>query len=519
MNPEYQDYAGISSDSTRMYAEQISNCSQISEDACNLLTEDINYKLRYIINECLIKSKLQGRECLLSEDVDEAFSELQIDKVYGAPDSPNWSPFRVRQETVYCLEDQKINLIEIAEAPVSVAQEGDIVLDHVWLPNGNDSEDDAGMEEANEAFREYFETMCDAIICDKKKIRHIALIDIATNPHIGPITDWFYNFSYFLLTKDLTYDRLTVRALHLLEVLENSALRSLHIKQKQLKLIVTVLLQRLLKTRIKPDTLKYMCYVLSLLCLRPSLRELVINKLLDKLSALYCTKTGALLNIIYYIGIEAVRRIFLPRIFNFLTLPGDRRTPELTETILAIYGLLCKYNLNIKLIYKMFRAAFDYKLVPYFRSKFDVFCYDIYLDVSRLYDGADHNQEAERDEIRLRSKLIKTRRKVDYRGSYTFRHRIEEVFDIASHICFTERTKLLTLCKKKEPVRTGVSFSIIEPCCTLRKKLQNCNQLYETTRPRKETQITVGKISLLLSVLKQKGTSQCIDHSLHGVII
>lgn len=49
---EFQDskqYAGISSDSICIYAEQ-STYEHLSEDVCNILTEDINYKLRYIIH-------------------------------------------------------------------------------------------------------------------------------------------------------------------------------------------------------------------------------------------------------------------------------------------------------------------------------------------------------------------------------------------------------------------------------------------------------------------------------------
>lgn len=99
----------------RIYSEQESY-DQLTEDATNMLTQDINYKLRHILHvcssvifiylvlimflcqECIVKSKLQGRESIISEDVEETFSDLNIDKVYGAPSSPNWVPFADKQE-------------------------------------------------------------------------------------------------------------------------------------------------------------------------------------------------------------------------------------------------------------------------------------------------------------------------------------------------------------------------------------------------------------------------------------
>lgn len=218
-----------------------------------------------------------------------------------------------------------------------------MVLDQVWLPDGNDSEDD--MEEYNETFNDYFETMCTAVISDNDEIRRIALIDISTNPSIGPITDWFYHFSYFLLTKNVTYDRFTMRALQLLEVLENSPLPSLHVYAKQLKLLVCLLLQRLLMSSSKDDIVKHMCYVLSLFCLRTPLKNLVLNKVEDKIACVCQEMAVPLLNIVYYIGIDAIKRIFLPNLVYFLARTVVEDNPNLTEIILVSLKLV-KSSIN-----------------------------------------------------------------------------------------------------------------------------------------------------------------------------
>ncbi|KAH1008068.1 hypothetical protein HUJ04_005217 [Dendroctonus ponderosae] len=325
---ECQYYAGVGPDSTQLYAKEV-NCDDISDDACNLLTEDINYKLRYILHDCLIKGKLQGRENILSSDVEEAFSDLTIDKVYGAPSSPNWQRDG-RDNRLHYLEDQKINFIEIAEKEFRYSQEGEFLTDSEWLNQDNESETD--MEEYRELFAEYFQTMCEAVVSESEEIRQMALLDISTNPNIGRITDWFYHFSYFLLTKNVTYDHLTMRALHLLETLENSPLSSMHVYGKQLRLLIRLLLQRLLISSANEDVIKCMCYVLSLFCLRPPLKRMVLRKLQGKIVSVEENMTVAFLNIIYYVGIDAIKTVFLPNLFHFLNM--EKHNPDLTDVIM-----------------------------------------------------------------------------------------------------------------------------------------------------------------------------------------
>ncbi|XP_019769328.1 uncharacterized protein LOC109543853 isoform X2 [Dendroctonus ponderosae] len=327
---ECQYYAGVGPDSTQLYAKEV-NCDDISDDACNLLTEDINYKLRYILHDCLIKGKLQGRENILSSDVEEAFSDLTIDKVYGAPSSPNWQRDG-RDNRLHYLEDQKINFIEIAEKEFRYSQEGEFLTDSEWLNQDNESETD--MEEYRELFAEYFQTMCEAVVSESEEIRQMALLDISTNPNIGRITDWFYHFSYFLLTKNVTYDHLTMRALHLLETLENSPLSSMHVYGKQLRLLIRLLLQRLLISSANEDVIKCMCYVLSLFCLRPPLKRMVLRKLQGKIVSVEENMTVAFLNIIYYVGIDAIKTVFLPNLFHFLNM--EKHNPDLTDVIMCV---------------------------------------------------------------------------------------------------------------------------------------------------------------------------------------
>lgn len=79
--------------------------------------------------------------------------------------------------------------------------------------------------------------MCQMIVSSDIELRRMALTNIGENPRIGPIIEWFYNFGYILLSKDITYDCLTLRALDLIRVLESSPMCRIHVSEKQVLII------------------------------------------------------------------------------------------------------------------------------------------------------------------------------------------------------------------------------------------------------------------------------------------
>lgn len=204
------------------------------------------------------------------------------------------------------------------------AQHGTVMLAKTWYPD----------PEPTPALKNYFNTMCHALISNDEEIRQMALKDISVNPQIGPIVEWFYHFGYFLLMKDIKYDSLTVYALILIETLENSPISSANVSVKQLKLLVRLLLQRLLLSVMSEDVLKKMCYTLSLLCLRDSLKEMVIAKINQKIISINYDVAMPILNIIYYLGIDGVKSIFMPNI-NYFLMTVDGNKPQIRSVILV----------------------------------------------------------------------------------------------------------------------------------------------------------------------------------------
>lgn len=158
----------------------------------------------------MIKARLSGRNAINSGDIEESFADLNLTKVYGASNYPNWVPFGY--QNLYYLDDKIINLVEMADSESVYTQNAETVFVTSWIP----------VKEVSQPLKNYFTTMCQMSLNEDRELRHMALKNISINTHIGPIIEWFYNFGYILLSKDITYDSLTLRALELLTVLENS---------------------------------------------------------------------------------------------------------------------------------------------------------------------------------------------------------------------------------------------------------------------------------------------------------
>ncbi|XP_030752325.1 uncharacterized protein LOC115879568 [Sitophilus oryzae] len=535
----FQGYAGIGPDSIKIYAEQNNIEENFTEEMYNILTEDINYKLRYIIHNALIKAKLQHRETITSGDIEETFANLNIDKVYGASSNPNW--LRLPDDSLFFLDDQQVNLVEIAEEQMTYMQEGDTVISQVWL-SANDTES----TDYTQTFTNYFKVMCKSLVSNNEELRRMALKDISENASIGPITNWFYNFSYFIL-KDIKYESLTLKILQLLEVLENSPLPSLQVSTKQLKLLTNILCGRLLKSEVPENVLSPMCYVLSLLCLRLPLKKYLLNKIKQKI--FYTDKRLILLAIIYFLGIDAVSEVFRPNMSYLLV--DDLKDERLTEVILSIYGLICKANLNTGSIYDGFRNIYGRQLTPFFIP-------------NKIMP--DEQVEMKTDFVTMKVALMKTRRniskieieKFENRNKKTS-HRLDDFFEIpengrnlSNRLAVNERIKFKKIEKftldeqvemktdfvtmkvalmktrrniskieiekfenrnKKTSHRLDDSFEIPENG-TISRNLSNRLAVIERIKCNKIEQLTIGKFSFSILVLKSNKRSQCIDHTL-----
>lgn len=113
-------------------------------------------------------------------------------------------------------QDTGVNFIKESEEDVAHSQCRAPILYKSWLPE---------IEEPSHCLKYYFKIISAAIVNKDMDIRKMALQNISSNPHIGPIINWFYKFGSILLSKNV-YDSLTLYAVDLIEILEMSPLGS-----------------------------------------------------------------------------------------------------------------------------------------------------------------------------------------------------------------------------------------------------------------------------------------------------
>lgn len=77
-------------------------------DVAEEFAKDLNYKLRHVIHDALIRARLSNRNTITSNDINDVFDSLGCEKVYGAPEIPSWMPF---EDRLYYLEVSKYFII------------------------------------------------------------------------------------------------------------------------------------------------------------------------------------------------------------------------------------------------------------------------------------------------------------------------------------------------------------------------------------------------------------------------
>lgn len=114
------------------------------------------------------------------------------------------------------------------------------------------------------------------------------------------------------------------------------------------------------------------------------------------------------------------------------------------------------------------------------------------------------------DTVAMKKKLIKTRRKVDPR-SRTNRSEpfnIQEVFDCDINHSLENSNEVV---QTRTELPGGVSFKIGK---SSKIKGDNDIEMKDRCKRTRDSQIIVGKTSLLLSILQVKTRAKCSDHSL-----
>ncbi|KAF5308628.1 hypothetical protein FQR65_LT06089 [Abscondita terminalis] len=351
----FRKFSGYSMEELTIIAEQSTN-EHLTDEVCLAFIEDINYKLRHIIFEAIVKARLSGRNHISSNDIDDTFDTLQIERIYGAETDPVWIPFG--DQNLYYLDDGKVNLIDLAEEPVAYAQPEESILTRKWLPE---------TKEVSAHLKQYFMIMSEAIVDKDDKIYQTAIRDVKKNTSIGPVIEWFYHFGYLLLSKDITYDSLTLRALELIKALEFNPIAALTVSDKQIMLLSRLLLQRLLRFLSNSELIRPMCQVLGILCRRIPTRVMILKKMIDKFSEVRDVFAFPIICAVNYLGADGLGAILVPHMKTLLAAMEVQREPDFNLEMLRSYNIICIENQNYRKYCDRFFDVFGEGIIPYWK--------------------------------------------------------------------------------------------------------------------------------------------------------
>ncbi|KAF5281206.1 hypothetical protein FQA39_LY17846 [Lamprigera yunnana] len=484
-------FAGYGVEEINAIAEYSLN-EHLTDEVSLAFTEDINYKLRHIIYEALIKARLCSRNHITASDIDDTFDCLQINRVYGCETNPSW--ISLSDQNIYYLDDTKVHLIDLAEELLECVQPNESYLIRKWLPEN---------KEVSGALQHYFIVMCEAIVDKDEKIYQTALESIKTNRNIGPIIEWFYHFGYLLLSKDITYDSLTLRALELIRALELNPTSSFIVSDKQIMLLSRLLLQRLLRIITNSDLLKPMCQLLALLCRRIPTRVMILKKMVTKFPEVRDVFALPICCAVNYLGLDAMGAILIPHLQFLFAATEMQAEPNFILELLRSYNIICIEDQNTNSIYDEFYNCFGEAIIPYLK-----------------YPRRQLPEDQQKQDYWYYSKsqLIKSRRKIPPREKKKYiKIHIEEAFPeeeedpiIKTDIFDYKFETKPTIDELNVPL-IRFKFQMFAPAIGRLRflKLATFNQVQT------ETQVLVGKRMLLSPIFnKFKTPRTCINHTL-----
>ncbi|KAK4883214.1 hypothetical protein RN001_006533 [Aquatica leii] len=488
----FRKFSGYGIEELTIITEQSVN-EHLTEEVCVAFIEDINYKLRHIIYEAIVKARLSSRNHITSSDIDDTFESLQIEKIYGAEKDPVWVP--LGDQNLYYLDDQKINLINLAEEPVAYLQPEEPIITRKWLPE---------TKEVGGHLKQYFTIMCEAIVDKDEKIYQVALGDIKKNTSIGPIIEWFYHFGYFLLSKDITYDSLTLRALKLIKALEFNPVSSFIISDKQIMLLTRLLLQRLLRFFSNSELIKPICQILALLCKRIPVRVMILKKMIAKFPEVRDVFPLPIICAVNYLGVDAFGAILIPHLKSLLVIMETQREPDFILEMLRSYNIICIERQNTNKFCDRFYDVFGEAIIPYWKYPRVV---------------SDQETDSSRPDYWLYTKgqLLRSRRKIPPKEKRKLKKiHIEEAFpEQEDDIIKVEKVDYDYENKAEEiSVKPSITF-LFHSCAPAVGRLRFLKLSSPVLLQNVETQVTIGKRSLLSPILKTfKTPSTCKSHTL-----
>lgn len=235
-----------SRESIRMMAEA-EGVTNLTDDGALILSEDLSYRLREIVQNSLEYMKHAKRRRLTTEDINDALrtSDMQPILGHGSPEPVTFK--QVKDADIHFIEDVDLSVANIASNSYKPKETGELGIKSFWYAIEGVSKiipvpAAAGetwktpsfgqnkpaivkkeKKELSENMLRYYDYMVKAILGADEEAMKFALSDLKTNSKIVPLLPYFVNFvSNGVKTVSHDISQLT-RLLHTVKALTNNS--------------------------------------------------------------------------------------------------------------------------------------------------------------------------------------------------------------------------------------------------------------------------------------------------------
>ncbi|RWS27588.1 TAF6-like RNA polymerase II p300/CBP-associated factor-associated factor 65 kDa subunit 6L [Leptotrombidium deliense] len=203
---EDRKYIIFNTDSIKTFSEASGN-TNIDEKVYLLLSEDISYRIREVVNNAAQIMKHSKRKKLTTNDINKSLKWSHCKPVYGYSDeTKTGSVVHIPEANVFCVEDKELDVLATACQIVGTNEEVELknVSPHLsvdWLSVEGKIKDsclDGNVHESvNEDSRviiNYYETVALTVLNGDKVAFNAILRDVATNSRVQRILSHLISF-------------------------------------------------------------------------------------------------------------------------------------------------------------------------------------------------------------------------------------------------------------------------------------------------------------------------------------
>ncbi|XP_023236696.1 TAF6-like RNA polymerase II p300/CBP-associated factor-associated factor 65 kDa subunit 6L isoform X2 [Centruroides sculpturatus] len=202
---EEKKYSQLCRENIKMFAETV-GYSDLPDCVASCLAEDVNYRLRETIQNAGQFMRHAKRRKLCVEDINRTLRWNDVELLYGYGSSEPLPMKFIKEADVFSVEENEVNLVNLATTNTTAEQPGEIGVKAYWLAvegvskcglsqNSIQNKKNGHVETlVSEELMAYYEQVTKAILGNNEELLNIALNDLRTNAKIAPLLPYLVNF-------------------------------------------------------------------------------------------------------------------------------------------------------------------------------------------------------------------------------------------------------------------------------------------------------------------------------------